>query len=135
MGAGIAEVVARTGLRVVAVELDAESIARGRGHLEHSTERGVTGGKLDESGRVELLGRIRYGTDLADLADCDLVIEAIPEHLENKAAVFAELDRICRPEVIFASNTSSLSVTEIGVRTQPPSKVVGLHFFNPAPIL
>ncbi|HEV3356656.1 MAG TPA: 3-hydroxybutyryl-CoA dehydrogenase [Pseudonocardiaceae bacterium] len=135
MGAGIAEVVARTGLHVVAVELDAESIDRGRGHLEHSTERAVAGGKLDAAGRTELLDRVSYGTDLATLKDCDLVIEAIPENLENKAAVFAELDRICRPEVILASNTSSLSVTEIGVRTSRPGKVVGLHFFNPAPIL
>lgn len=135
MGAGIAEVAARTGLRVVAVELDEEGIARGRGHLEHSTERGVTGGKLDESARVDLLARIGYSTRLADLADCDLVIEAIPESLEGKAAVFTELDRICRPEAVLASNTSSLSVTEIGVRTSRPGKVVGLHFFNPAPIL
>ncbi|HEY4021250.1 MAG TPA: 3-hydroxybutyryl-CoA dehydrogenase [Pseudonocardiaceae bacterium] len=135
MGAGIAEVVARTGLRVVTVELDAESVARGRGHLEHSTERAVAGDKLDQSARAELLDRISYGTNLADLADCDLVIEAIPENLANKTAVFTELDRICRPEVVFASNTSSLSVTEIGVRTSRPGKVVGLHFFNPAPIL
>ena len=135
MGAGIAEVVARTGLNVVAVELDAESIDRGRGHLEHSTERAVAGGKLDAAGRAELLDRISYGTDLAILEDCDLVVEAIPENLENKAAVFTEIDRICRPEVVLASNTSSLSVTEIGVRTSRPGKVVGLHFFNPAPIL
>ncbi len=135
MGAGIAEVVARTGLRVVTVELDAESVERGRGHLEHSTERAVAGGKLDPSTRRELLDRIGYGTDLASLADCDLVIEAIPESLESKTAVFAELDRICPPEVVFASNTSSLSVTEIGVRTSRPGKVVGLHFFNPAPVL
>ncbi|HEX3781849.1 MAG TPA: 3-hydroxybutyryl-CoA dehydrogenase [Pseudonocardiaceae bacterium] len=134
MGAGIAEVVARTGLRVVAVELDQESIDRGRGHLEHSTERGVTGGKLDEAGRGELLARITYSTSLTDLADCDLVIEAVPENLEGKAAIFTELDRVCRPEVLLASNTSSLSVTEIGVRTSRPGKVVGLHFFNPAPI-
>jgi 3-hydroxybutyryl-CoA dehydrogenase len=135
MGAGIAEVAARTGLRVVAVELDADGVARGRAHLEHSSERAVTGGKLDESARADLLGRISYGTDLSSLADCDLVVEAIPENLANKAAVFTELDRICRPEVILASNTSSLSVTEIGVRTSRPGKVVGLHFFNPAPIL
>ena len=135
MGAGIAEVAARTGLRVVTVELDADGVARGRAHLEHSTERAVTGGKLDESARTDLLGRISYGTDLTSLAECDLVVEAIPENLANKAAVFTELDRICRPEVILASNTSSLSVTEIGVRTSRPGKVVGLHFFNPAPIL
>jgi 3-hydroxybutyryl-CoA dehydrogenase len=135
MGAGIAEVAARTGLRVIAVELDEAGVNRGRGHIEHSSERALAGGKLDAAGRVELLERISYGTDLAALAEADLVVEAIPENLEAKAAVFAELDRICRPEVILASNTSSLSVTEIGVRTGRPGKVVGLHFFNPAPVL
>jgi 3-hydroxybutyryl-CoA dehydrogenase len=135
MGAGIAEVVARTGLRVVAVELDGAGVARGRAHIEHSTERAVAGGKLAEPARAELLGLIGYHTELAALADCDLVIEAIPESLSDKADVFGELDRICGPDTVLASNTSSLSVTEIGVRTGRPGKVVGLHFFNPAPIL
>ena len=135
MGAGIAEVAARTGLRVITVELDDAGVTRGRTHIERSTERAQAGGKLDADARAELLGRISYGTELAAVAECDLVIEAIPENLEAKAAVFAELDRICRPEVILASNTSSLSVTEIGVRTGRPGKVVGMHFFNPAPVL
>ncbi len=135
MGAGIAEVIARTGVRVVGVELDEESIERARGHLEHSTERALTGGKLDEPGRAELLSKITYSTSLADLAEVDLVIEAIPESLELKARVFTELEQVCRPDVILASNTSSLSVTEIGVHTGRPGKVVGLHFFNPAPVL
>ena len=135
MGSGIAEVAARAGLRVITVEVDAAGVARGRGHLEHSTERALAGGKLDAAGRDELLGRISYGTDLSALAEADLVIEAIPENLDAKTALFAELDRICRPEVVLASNTSSLSVTEIGVRTGRPGKVVGLHFFNPTPVL
>ncbi len=135
MGAGIAEVMARTGIRVVGVELDEESIARAREHLEHSTERARSGGKLDEAARAALLDRITYTTKLADLADADLVVEAIPESLELKARVFTELEAICRPDVILASNTSSLSVTEIGVHTGRPGKVVGLHFFNPAPVL
>ncbi|HVV23114.1 MAG TPA: 3-hydroxybutyryl-CoA dehydrogenase [Pseudonocardiaceae bacterium] len=135
MGAGIAEVVARTGRRVVTVELDAAGIERGRGHIEHSTDRAVAGGKLTAEDRTELLGRIGYGTDLAALADCDLVVEAIPENLATKADVFAAVDRIVGPDVILASNTSSLSITEIGVHTGRPGKVVGLHFFNPAPIL
>ncbi|MEU4246367.1 3-hydroxybutyryl-CoA dehydrogenase [Amycolatopsis sp. NPDC026612] len=134
MGAGIAEVLARSGLDVVTVELDEAGIARGRGHLEHSTERALSGGKLDGPGREALLGRIRYGTSLSDLSEVDLVIEAIPESLELKAEVFAELDKITRPEVVFASNTSSLSITEISVHTARPGKVVGLHFFNPAPV-
>ncbi|MGW3995937.1 3-hydroxyacyl-CoA dehydrogenase family protein [Amycolatopsis sp. NPDC004772] len=134
MGAGIAEVLARSGLDVVTVEVDEAGIARGRGHLEHSTERALSGGKLDAPGREALLGRIRYGTSLSDLSEVDLVIEAIPESLELKAEVFAELDKITRPEVVFASNTSSLSITEIGVHTARPGKVVGMHFFNPAPV-
>jgi 3-hydroxybutyryl-CoA dehydrogenase len=135
MGAGIAEVLARSGVSVVAVEIDDEGVTRGRGHLEHSTERGVAGGKLDADGRSALLGRIRYTTSLHELSDVDLVIEAIPESLEAKADVFAELDKITGPDTVFASNTSSLSITEIGVHTARPGKVVGMHFFNPAPIL
>ncbi|WP_290059049.1 3-hydroxyacyl-CoA dehydrogenase family protein [Amycolatopsis solani] len=134
MGAGIAEVLARSGLDVVTVELDEAGVARGRGHLQHSTERALSGGKLDAPGRDALLGRIRYSTSLSDLSDVDLVIEAIPESLELKADVFTELDKITRPEVVFASNTSSLSITEIGVHTTRPGKVVGMHFFNPAPV-
>ncbi|OLF18658.1 3-hydroxyacyl-CoA dehydrogenase family protein [Actinophytocola xanthii] len=135
MGAGIAEVVARTGIRVIGVELDADSVARARDHVEHSTERAVAGGKLDAEARTALLDRITFTTSLADLAEADLVIEAIPESLELKARVFTELEQVCRPDVILASNTSSLSVTEIGVHTGRPGKVVGLHFFNPAPVL
>ncbi|SEF26433.1 3-hydroxybutyryl-CoA dehydrogenase [Amycolatopsis pretoriensis] len=134
MGAGIAEVLARSGLDVVTVELDEAGVARGRGHLEHSTERALSGGKLDAAGREALLGRVRYGTSLSDLSEVDLVIEAIPESLGLKADVFSELDKITRPEVVFASNTSSLSITEIGVHTARPGKVVGMHFFNPAPV-
>ena len=134
MGAGIAEVAARTGRRVVAVELDESGAERGRAHIEHSTDRAVTGGKIAATDRADLLDRISYHTDPAALADCDLVVEAIPEHLGTKAAVLAHVDTIVRPDVILASNTSSLSVTEIGVHTSRPGKVVGLHFFNPAPV-
>ncbi|MFE5505887.1 3-hydroxyacyl-CoA dehydrogenase family protein [Amycolatopsis japonica] len=135
MGAGITEVLARSGVSVVAVEIDDDGVHRGRGHLEHSTERAVSGGKLDADGRSALLDRIRYTTSLAELSDVDLVIEAIPENLEAKSDVFAQLDKITGPDTIFVSNTSSLSITEIGVHTARPGKVVGMHFFNPAPIL
>jgi 3-hydroxybutyryl-CoA dehydrogenase len=135
MGAGIAEVFARTGLTVIAVDVDEAGLARGLGHLEHSTSRAVARGKLDEAGKAELLGRITTTTALADLAGCDLVVEAVPERMELKAAVFAELDRICPPDTVFASNTSSLSITEIGVHTGRPGKVVGTHFFNPTQVL
>ena len=134
MGAGIAEVLARSGLDVVTVELDQPAVERGRGHLRHSTERALSGGKLDEAGRAALLERIRYSTSLSDLSEVDLVIEAIPESLELKADVFTELDKVTRPDVVFVSNTSSLSITEIGVHTARPGKVVGMHFFNPAPV-
>ncbi len=135
MGAGIAEVLARTGRTVIAVDADEEGLARGRGHLDHSTDRAVAKGKLADGARVELLGRISYATSLDALADVDLVIEAVPERIELKAQVFAELDRICGPDTVFASNTSSLSITEIGVHTGRPGKVVGMHFFNPTPVL
>jgi 3-hydroxybutyryl-CoA dehydrogenase len=135
MGSGIAEVLARSGVGVVGVEVDRDGIDRGRGHIEHSTYRAVVRGKLDGPARAELLSRISYTTSLKDLAEVDLVIEAIPEHLELKAAVFNDLERICRPDVPLVSNTSSLSVTEIGVHTGRPGKVLGVHFFNPAPVL
>ncbi|MHA6796111.1 3-hydroxyacyl-CoA dehydrogenase family protein [Pseudonocardia bannensis] len=134
MGAGIVEVFARNGLQVIAAEVDEEAVARGRMHLETSTRRAIERGKLTDEAAAELLERITTTTSLADMADADLVIEAVPESLDLKAAVFAELDKVVRPEVILASNTSSLSVTELSVRTGRPGKVVGMHFFNPAPV-
>ena len=135
MGAGIAEVLARTGVDVVAVEVDEQGVARGRGHLEHSTGRALERGKIDETARGELLDRISFTTELADLADVDFVIEAVPEHLDLKSRIFSELDGIVGDDVVLASNTSSLSITELAVRTKRPGKVVGMHFFNPAPVL
>jgi 3-hydroxybutyryl-CoA dehydrogenase len=134
MGAGIAEVFARNGLQVIAVEVDEEAVQRGWAHLETSTSRAVARGKLAEDDVARLLGRITPATSLADLADADLVVEAVPEHLDLKAKVFTELDKVCRDDVILASNTSSLSVTELAVRTGRPGRVVGMHFFNPAPV-
>jgi 3-hydroxybutyryl-CoA dehydrogenase len=135
MGAGIAEVLARTGLTVRAVDVDAAGLERGLGHLEHSTARAVLGGKLTEDEKTELHSRITTSLKLADLADCDLVVEAVPESIELKAGIFRELDQILRPDAVIASNTSSLSITEIGVHTGRPGKVVGLHFFNPTQVL
>ncbi|MCY7340755.1 MAG: NAD(P)-binding domain-containing protein [Pseudonocardia sp.] len=134
MGAGIVEVFARSGRHVIAVEIDTDAVARGRIHLETSTARAVGRGKLTQESADALLARIVTTTSLADLADADLVVEAVPESLDLKAQVLAELDKVCRPEVILASNTSSLSVTELAVRTGRPGKVVGMHFFNPAPV-
>ncbi len=134
MGAGIAEVFARNGLHVIAAETDDDAVARGLAHLESSTSRAVGRGKLTQEDADALLARITTTTSLADMADADLVVEAVPEHLDLKAGVLATLSQVCRPDVILASNTSSLSITELSVRTGRPSKVVGMHFFNPAPV-
>jgi 3-hydroxybutyryl-CoA dehydrogenase len=135
MGAGIAEVFAREGLSVIGVDRDEAAIERGRGHLETSTGRAVSRGKLSEVDQATLLSRIEYHTDLHALKDVQLVVEAVPESLALKRAIFTALDEICPPETILATNTSSLSVTEIAVATARPGKVVGLHFFNPAPVM
>ena len=135
MGAGIVEVFARTGIAVIGIEKDEAALDRARGHLEHSTGRAVERGKLDAAEQQALLERITFGTDLAALAEVDIVIEAVPEHLDLKREIFTALDGICKPDTILASNTSSLSITEIAVATGRPGKVVGLHFFNPAPVM
>ncbi|HEY8883644.1 MAG TPA: 3-hydroxyacyl-CoA dehydrogenase NAD-binding domain-containing protein, partial [Dermatophilaceae bacterium] len=134
MGAGIVEVLARSGLDVVAVEVSLEAVEKGQGVLRRSTDRALSRGKLTEQQQAELLGRVRFSSDLADLAECDLVVEAVPERLDLKRDIFARLDQIVKPDAILATNTSSLSVTEISVATQHPRRVVGMHFFNPAPV-
>jgi 3-hydroxybutyryl-CoA dehydrogenase len=135
MGTGIAEVFARSGIDVVAVEQNDETLQHGREHLAHSTARAVSRGKLTEAEQRALLARVTYSTDLAECKDVELVVEAVPERLELKREIFARLDAICPPDTILASNTSSLSITEISVATRRPGKVVGLHFFNPAPVM
>jgi 3-hydroxybutyryl-CoA dehydrogenase len=135
MGAGIAEVLARAGIDVLGIEKDDAGLRRGLGHLAHSTDRAVAGGKLTPAERDVVLTRIRSGTDLAAAADAPLVIEAIDEDLEAKKALFARLDELCGPETIFATNTSSLSVTELAAATGRPARVVGTHWFNPAPVM
>jgi len=135
MGAGIVEVFARNGVDVVAVEINAAAVERGRATLTGSTDRAVAKGKLSQAERDALLGRISFADGLDALHDVDLVVEAVPEHLDLKQRIFAELDRVCQPDAILATNTSSLSVTEISVATHRPNRVVGMHFFNPAPIM
>jgi 3-hydroxybutyryl-CoA dehydrogenase len=134
MGAGIAEVFARNGLAVVGVELNDEGVERGRTHLEHSTGRAVKRGKITEAEQAEILGRISFTTSLKDLTEADFVVEAVVESLETKKAIFNELESIVSPEAILATNTSSLSVTEISTANAHPGRVVGVHFFNPAPV-
>ncbi|MFF1822640.1 3-hydroxyacyl-CoA dehydrogenase family protein [Kribbella sp. NPDC058245] len=134
MGAGIAEVFARHGLTVVGVERDDEAVERGRGHIQHSTDRAVKRGKLSVEDQQALFDRVTFATSIEALADCDLVIEAVIERLELKREIFSALDKVVREDAILATNTSSLSVTEISVATQRPRRVVGMHFFNPAPV-
>ncbi|MFD5827293.1 3-hydroxyacyl-CoA dehydrogenase family protein [Lentzea sp. NPDC060358] len=135
MGAGIVEVLARTGLEVRVVDVDAAGVERGLGHLKHSTERAVQREKISAAEKAAIHGRVTTSLDLASLAGCDLVVEAVPENVELKAKIFQALDVVLAPEAIIASNTSSLSITEIGVHTKRPGKVVGLHFFNPTQVL
>jgi 3-hydroxybutyryl-CoA dehydrogenase len=135
MGAGIAEVLARAGLSVTAVEVTDGALQRGREHVQQSTGKAVARGKLESAERDEILSRIRFSTSMEDLAVAELVVEAIPERMELKAEVFSALDKICPPDTILATNTSSLSVTELSVTTGRPGKVIGMHFFNPAPVM
>jgi 3-hydroxybutyryl-CoA dehydrogenase len=136
MGSGIAELVARSGRRVVAIEIDRGFLDQGMARLHASLDKAVSRGKLPGTAREEILARIRPTDDIAaGVAGADLVIEAIPERMELKRTLFAELDKACRPSSILATNTSSLSITEIAGGTQYPARVAGLHFFNPAPVM
>src|SRR3954462_14979857 len=134
MGAGIAEVFSRNGYQVVGVEANDEALERGRGDVDHSTARAVKRGKLAESDRADLVGRITFTTEMSEVKDCGLVVEAVVERLEVKREVFRALDDVVAADTILATNTSSLSVTEISAATSHPGRVVGLHFFNPAPV-
>ena len=135
MGTGIVEVFARNGIDVVAVEVAEPALERGRATLTGSTDRAVAKGKLAAADRDALLARVDWQVGLDALHSVDLVIEAVPEHLDLKQRIFAELDRVCKPEAVLATNTSSLSVTEISVATTRPNQVLGIHFFNPAPVM
>ncbi len=134
MGAGIAEVFARAGYDVVGVEINDEALTRGREHLEHSTGRAVERGKLSTEDQAALLGRITFATDLEAVKDADLVVEAVVESLAVKTDVMRRLDAVVSPTTVLATNTSSLSVTEISAADSRPGRVVGVHFFNPAPV-
>src|SRR5947208_9418824 len=135
MGAGIAQVSVQSGFDTVGHEISEELGERGRATIERYLSRGVEKGRLVAAERDAALGRLTLTTELADLANCDLVIEAVLEELPFKREVFAELDRVTRPGAILATNTSALSVAEIADATERPERVVGMHFFNPAPVL
>jgi 3-hydroxybutyryl-CoA dehydrogenase len=135
MGAGIVEVCARLGLDVLYVEAGPDLVERGRNRIEASTLRAVERGKLKEQQREEELARIAGTTSIDDLADRDLVIEAATEHPDTKREVFRRLDEIVGPDVVLASNTSSIPIVDLGAATKRPEQVVGLHFFNPVPVM
>ncbi len=135
MGSGIAEITARAGYDVIVTEVNEEFLKKGISRLEASTQKAVDRGKSTAEERSATLGRITGTTQLDDLKDCQLVVEAVLEVMEEKKRVFSELDRICSPDAILASNTSSLSITEIAASTKSPERILGLHFFSPVPVM
>jgi len=135
MGSGIAQVAAQSGYRVVVREVSEALLARGRERIAASLAKAVERGKLTSERRDATLARIAGTTGLAELGACELVIEAVVEDRATKLALVAELDAACPPATAFASNTSSLSITELAVATRRPERVVGLHFFNPVPLM
>jgi 3-hydroxybutyryl-CoA dehydrogenase len=135
MGAGIAQVSVQAGFETVGRDVSRELAERGRTTVERYLTRGVEKGRLSQAECDAALGRLKLTTELSELAQCDLVIEAVLEELDLKRAVFAELDRVTNPDAVLATNTSALSVSEIAEATEHPERVVGMHFFNPAPVL
>jgi 3-hydroxybutyryl-CoA dehydrogenase len=135
MGSGIAETVARAGQTVVFLEASEELVERGRNRIETSTLRAVERGRLETAERDTLLGRISGTTDVLELADVDFVIEAATEDHDTKVGMFRRLDEVTKPEVILASNTSSIPIADLGAATSRPDKVLGMHFFNPVPVM
>jgi 3-hydroxybutyryl-CoA dehydrogenase len=135
MGGGIAQLCVEAGIDTIGREVSLELAEKGRDRIAHFLTRKVEKGQLEQGARDAAVGRLTLTTDLADLAQCDLVIEAIVEALEPKQELFRELERVCRPDAVLATNTSALSVTEIASATSSPERVVGMHFFNPAPLM
>ena len=135
MGAGIAQVCVQAGIETVGREVSDELGEAARGRLDHYLGRGIEKGRLSEAERAAAHERLTTTSRVEDLADCDLVIEAVVEELDVKRALFADLDRLVRPDAVLATNTSALSVTDIAEATERPERVVGMHFFNPAPVL
>jgi 3-hydroxybutyryl-CoA dehydrogenase len=135
MGSGIAEISAKAGFTTKVREINSTFAEKGRAAIAKSFDRAVEKGKLDASARDEAMARIRMTTSLEELADCDIVIEAVTEDLDVKNAMFRTLDGVCGAHVVFASNTSSLTIADMATVTKRPERFVGLHFFNPVPVM
>lgn len=135
MGSGIAQVVASRGIAVAMLDISEEAVDKGKAAIAKGLARLVKKEKMTQKDAESLLGRISTTTDYKDFADCDLVIEAIVENLDIKKQTFEQIEANVRPDIVLATNTSSLPVIEIAVNTRRPEKIVGLHFFNPAPVL
>ncbi|NLE95499.1 MAG: 3-hydroxybutyryl-CoA dehydrogenase [Dehalococcoidia bacterium] len=135
MGSGIAEITARAGYDVVVTEVTDDFLKKGLARIESSTQKAVDKGKSTAEERAATLARIKGSTSLDDLKGCQMVIEAVVEKMDEKKRIFGILDTTCPPETILASNTSSLSITEIAGATRRPDKVIGLHFFSPVPVM
>ncbi|HEU4725713.1 MAG TPA: 3-hydroxybutyryl-CoA dehydrogenase [Candidatus Eisenbacteria bacterium] len=135
MGAGIVQVSAQAGLKTIVREADQAFLDKGLGRIKKFLDDGVTKGKVTAEDRDKTLANISGTVKLEDLAGCDLVIEAVTENIEVKKQVFSTLDAVCAPDAVLATNTSSLSVTEIAAFAKRPERVLGLHFFNPVPLM
>jgi 3-hydroxybutyryl-CoA dehydrogenase len=135
MGSGIAQVCSQVGFSTVVREVSAEVVEKGLKSVEKNLNRLVEKGTLTEAAKGEIRGRLKGTTSLEDLKDCDVIVEAITEQLPVKRELFGALDALCPPHTIFASNTSSLTITEIAAATKRPERFVGLHFFNPVPVM
>ena len=135
MGAGIVQAFAQKGYEVIVRDIKDEFVERGLTGINKNLSKLVSKGKMTEETKEDILSRISGTTDMNLAADCDLVVEAAIENMKIKKEIFAELDKICKPETILASNTSSLSITEVASATGRPEKVIGMHFFNPAPVM
>ncbi len=135
MGNGIAQVAAQAGFEVVLVDVAPAALDKGKATIAKSLGRFVSKGSLSEADAATIQGRIRPSSELAATAECGLVIEAVVERLDVKASVLAELDRLCRPDAVLATNTSSISITKLAARTSRPAQVIGMHFMNPVPVM
>jgi 3-hydroxybutyryl-CoA dehydrogenase len=135
MGNGIAHVFARSGYSVVMCDVEQRFLDRALDMIGKNLEREVAKNKITANDKTAALGRIRPVTDRSQLAECDLVVEAATEKFEIKTEIFRDLDRVTRPEIILASNTSSISITKLAAQTKRPDRVIGMHFFNPVPVM